>query len=67
MLMYYSMTNAEYLKRIEDGLLEQLKNVSSSKKAAAELIDSLGIRHLLLPIDKKVTAKKAASKKKAAK
>lgn len=50
LFMFYNMTQAEYLKRIEDGLLEQLKRVSSSKEAAKELIDSLGIRHLLIPM-----------------
>jgi hypothetical protein len=44
------MTNREYIQRIEDGLLEQRKRIESSKEAAAALIDSLGIRHLLIPM-----------------
>lgn len=48
--MFHYMTRAEYLKRIEDALLEQGRLVRSSKAAAAELIDSLGIRHLLVPM-----------------
>ncbi|WP_153657705.1 hypothetical protein [Chitinophaga sp. SYP-B3965] len=46
------MTQSEYLKRIEDGLLAQRKLIRSSKEAAAELIDSLGMRHLLIPMTK---------------
>ncbi len=48
--MFHYMTSSEYVKRIEDALLDQLKKVSSSKEAAAEVIDSLGIRHLLIPM-----------------
>ena len=48
--MFHYMTRAEYLKRIEDDLLEQGRLIRSSKEAAAELIDSLGIRHLLIPM-----------------
>jgi hypothetical protein len=48
--MFHYMTQTEYLKRIEDDLLEQRRLIRSSKAAAAELIDSLGIRHLLIPM-----------------
>ncbi|WP_343302767.1 hypothetical protein AAHN97_14580 [Chitinophaga niabensis] len=44
------MTNKEYIQRIENGLLEQRRRIESSKEAAAALIDSLGIRHLLIPM-----------------
>ena len=46
------MTSKQYIKQVNDVMLEQLKRVSSSKEAAKELIDSLGIRHLLVPIEK---------------
>jgi hypothetical protein len=48
--MFHYMTRAQYLKGIEDLLLEQRRRVISSREAAAELIDSLGMRHLLIPM-----------------
>jgi hypothetical protein len=62
--MVHYMTRSEYLKRIEDALLEQRKRVMASKEAAAELIDSLGIRHLLIPMTEEEI--KAAQEKRAA-
>lgn len=62
--MFHYMTRAEYLKRIEDALLEQGRLVRSSKEAAAELIDSLGIRHLCVPMTEEEI--KAAQEKRAA-
>lgn len=51
LLMFHNMTQEEHLKRIEDALMEQRRLIRSSKAAAAELIDSLGIRHLLVPMN----------------
>lgn len=48
--MFHYMTRAEYLKGIEDALLEQRRRVGSSREAAARIIDSLGMRHLLIPM-----------------
>ena len=46
--MAFSKTRAEYFKKIENALLEQMERVSSSKEEASKLIDSLGMRHLLI-------------------
>lgn len=59
------LTRAAYLKSIEDLLLEQRKRILSSKEEARKLIDSLGIRHLLVPMEK--PARKKAAKKKSVK
>ena len=56
------MTRAEYLKEIEDLLLEQGRRVSSSKEEADKLIESLGIAHLFVPM-KKTTRKKPGAKR----
>lgn len=64
LFMFHYMTRAEYLKRIEDDLLEQGRLIRSSKEAAAELIDSLGIRHLLIPMTEEEI--KAAQEERAA-
>lgn len=59
--MFHYMTRAEYLDRINDLMLDQLRKVSSSKEAAKELIDSLGIRHLLIPMtEEEIRAKDEA-------
>lgn len=63
--MFPYLTRAEYIKSIEDDLIEQRKIVTSSKEAASAFIDSLGVRHLLVPMTKKEI--KAAEKKRAAK
>lgn len=63
--MFHNMTMAQYIKEIEDGLLEQRRKIGSSREAAAELIDSLGMRHLLIPMTEEEI--KAAAKKRAAK
>lgn len=67
LLMFHYMTQAEYHKRIEDDLLEQHRIVTSSKEAAAAFIDSLGIRHLLIPMTEKEIKAAARKRAKAAK
>ncbi len=62
--MFHYMTRAEYLKRIEDALLEHGKLIRSSREAAAEVIDSLGIRHLCTPMTEEEI--NAAAEKRAA-
>lgn len=64
LLMFHYITRAEYFKRIEDALIEQRKKVIASREAAAELIDSLGMRHLLIPMTEDEI--KAAQEKRAA-
>ena len=44
------MTNREYHQQIDAALTEQYKRVTASREAAAAFIDSLGIRHLLIPM-----------------
>ena len=63
------MTRGQYIKQIEDVLLAQRKRVSSSKEEARKVIDSLGIRHLLVPIKgkKSTSSPKAVARKGAAK
>lgn len=66
-VMFHYMTQAEYVKEIMDGLLEQRRKIGSSRQAAAELIDSLGMRHILIPInedEKKPIRKKSNPKRK---
>lgn len=62
--MFHYMTQAEYHERIHAALMEQRRIVTSSKEAASAFIDSLGIRHLLIPMTEKEI--KAAEKKRAA-
>jgi hypothetical protein len=57
-MVYLGMTRGEYIKGIEDALLTQLELVSSSKEEASKLIDSLGIRHLLVKKPEKTVRKK---------
>lgn len=65
--MFHNMTQAEYLKQVEDALLEQRRKVGSSREAAAEIIDSLGMRHLLIPMTEKEIKAAARKRAKAAK
>lgn len=55
------MTDATY-QIICNALIEQRKRVSQSPEEAAKLIDDLGIRHLLIPMDPN-TRKKTVSRK----
>jgi hypothetical protein len=64
LFMFHYMTRSEYLKGIEDALAEKHKRVTASREAAAEFIDSLGIRHLLVPMTEEEI--KAAEEKRTA-
>jgi hypothetical protein len=61
--MFHYITTAEYHKKIDEALLEKKRKVTASKEAAAAFIDSLGIRHLLVPMTEEEI--KAAEEKRA--
>lgn len=64
--MFHYITTAQYHEEIDAAIAEQHKKATASKEAAAAFIDSLGIRHLLVPMTEeeiKAAEEKRANKK----